>query len=112
MIQDGHATSLTIAPNLPKPQDLQLVHDAMVLARRRRRGLWAQARPVLHGFEYRWIVDTLAGKRQGPDRYCGDFGSGRLYAPQQYYKVPEERRLWFFGEGLGEAMKMGFRLQL
>jgi endonuclease YncB( thermonuclease family) len=112
MIQDGHATSLTIAPNVPKPADLQLVHDAIVTARRRRRGLWGLGRPLLHGFEFRWIVDTIAGKRQGPDRYCGDIATALLYPPQHYYKVPDERRLWFFGEDLGEALKMGFKLKL
>lgn len=112
MLQDGHATSLVISPNVPKPNDLLLVREAMVTARRRRRGMWASSTPVLHGFEYRWIVDTLAGKRQGPDRYCGDFTTAKLYPPQRYYKVPDENRLWFFGEGIGEALKMGFKLQL
>lgn len=112
MMQDGHATSLIIFPNVPKPDDLLLVHKAMASARRGRRGLWKSSRPVLHAFEFRWIADTIAGKRAGPDRFCGDFTTGRLYPPQQYYRVPPESRLWFFKEDLGAALKLGFELQV
>lgn len=112
MVQDGQATSLVIYPNLPKPADLILIHKAMSTARSRRKGLWKSAVPVLHAFEFRWIVDVMAGKREGPDRFCGDFVSGKLYMPQHYYKVPDERRVWFFNEDLGEALKIGFKLQL
>lgn len=111
MMQDGHATSLIIFPNVPKPDDLVLVHEAMKSARRRRKGLWKSARPVLHAFEFRWIADTIAGKRAGPDRFCGDFTTGRLYTAQHYYKVPPEARLWFFKEDVGAALKIGFELQ-
>jgi endonuclease YncB( thermonuclease family) len=112
MVQDGQATSLIIHPNIPKPADLVLIHEAMSNARRSRKGLWASKVPVLHGFEFRWIVDTLAGNRAGPDRFCGDFTNAKLYLPQHYYRVPAESRLWFYAEDVGEALTMGFRLQV
>jgi endonuclease YncB( thermonuclease family) len=111
MMQDGHATSLIIYPNIPKPADLELVFKAMKDARSKRRGLWKSAKPVLHGFEFRWIVDTLNGKRSGPDRFCGDFTTGKLYLPQHYYKVPPEARMWFMQADAGDAMALGFELQ-
>ena len=110
MIRDGYAISLIIYPNIPKPQDLALVRDAVRAARQYKRGFWKSNTPPLHAYEYRWIVDTLSGKRDGPSRYCGDFDTGKLYKPDQYFRVPEENRLWFFEEDLGEALRTGFRL--
>jgi endonuclease YncB( thermonuclease family) len=112
MMQDGHASSLVIYPNLPKPADLMMVRTAMATAKRRRRGIWASKVPVLHAFEFRWIVDTIAGKRTGPDRFCADLSTGRLYLPQHYYKVPDADRIWFFEEDLGDALKLGLKLQM
>jgi endonuclease YncB( thermonuclease family) len=112
MLQDGHATSLIIYPNLPKPADLTLVHTAMAAAKRAHKGLWKAGTPMLHGFEFRWIVDTIAGSRDGPDRFCGDFSTGKLYLPQQYYKVSDENRVWFFDQDVGAALSMGFKLQV
>jgi hypothetical protein len=111
MMQDGHAISLLIYPNVPKPADLLRVRDAIRTARQYRRGFWAAATPLLHAYEYRWIVDTIVGKRAGPDRYCGDFMTGALHRPEQYFLVPEENRLWFFEEDLGKAIAIGFKLE-
>jgi endonuclease YncB( thermonuclease family) len=111
MMQDGHATPLIIYPNIPKPDDLTLVHKAVADAKRRRKGMWKSTPPMLHAFEFRWIVDTLSGKRDGPDRYCGDFTTGKLYTPQQYWRVPDQSRLWFFDTDVGAAISMGFKLQ-
>jgi len=108
MLADGHATSLLIYPNIPKPTDLELVRKAMFNARTRKLGLWKSSTPLLHAFEFRWIVDTLDGKRQGPDRFCGDFTTGKLYPPQRYFEVLPENRLWFFAEDVGEAHDIGF----
>lgn len=110
MVADGQATSLLIYPNIPKPADLTLVQQAMANARKNKLGLWKSATPLLHAFEFRWIVDTLDGKRQGPDRFCGDFTSARLYPPQRYFEVLPENRLWFFAEDVGEAHNMGFTM--
>jgi hypothetical protein len=111
MMQDGHAISLLIYPNVPKPADLLRVRDAIRSARQHRRGYWGSATPLLHAYEYRWIVDTILGKRSGPDRYCGDFTTGALHKPEQYFRVPEENRLWFFDTDLGNAIAMGFELE-
>lgn len=110
MVQDGHATPLLIYPNVPKPADLELLHDAVVRARRKKLGIWGEPQPPLLAFEFRWIVDTLQGRRAGPDRFCGDFVSGKLYPPAQYHRAHEERRLFFREENLGDAYRMGFRL--
>ncbi|MGE0114721.1 MAG: thermonuclease family protein [Steroidobacteraceae bacterium] len=110
MMADGHATSLVIYPNIPKPIDLELVRQAMAKARKDKLGLWKSATPLLNAFEFRWIIDTISGKRQGPDRFCGDFTTGKLYPPQRYFEVLPENRLWFFAEDVGEAYAMGFTL--
>lgn len=110
MMQDGHAVSLLIFPNVPKPSDLVLVQDAVRTARQTPKGFWAQGDEVLLPYEFRWIIDTIKGTRQGPDRFCGDLTTGFLFPPQQYYLVLPENRLFFFPEDIGEAYVMGFRL--
>ena len=84
---------------------------AIQAARQKKRGFWKGSTPPLHPYEFRWIVDTISGKRTGPDRFCGDIETARLYAPQHYYKVPDENRLWFFPEYVGNAYDMGFKLE-
>lgn len=111
MCQDGHATSLLIHPNIPKPQDLELVKAAVKRARTRGKGLWADRGRTLLPYEFRWIVDTTQGTRRGPDRYCADMATGDLHLPQGYFRVLPENRLFFFEEDLGEALKMGFKLR-
>jgi endonuclease YncB( thermonuclease family) len=110
MMADGQATSLLIYPNVPKPDDLELVRQAMANARKNKLGLWKSTTPLLHAFEFRWIIDTISGKRQGPDRFCGDFTTAKLYPPQRYFEVLPENRLWFFAEDVGDAHNMGFTL--
>lgn len=112
MIEDGHAISLLIFPNIPKPKDLELVRNGVRQAHQHKRGFWAERTPLLHAYEFRWIVDTISGKRDGPDRFCGDFTTGKLYSPQKYFLVPEENRLWFFKEDVGKAFEMGFSLEI
>lgn len=110
MMADGHATSLIIHPNIPKPSDLELVRQAVAGARKNKLGLWKSSTPVLHAFEFRWIIDTLNGNRNGPDRFCGDFTTAKLYPPQRYFEVPPENRMWFYPEDVGEAFNMGFTI--
>ncbi len=114
MMQDGHATSLLIYPNVPKDTDLKLIQAAVNTARQPNapKGFWVQGNQTLLAYEFRWIVDTIKGTRQGPDRFCGDIVSGVLYNPQQYYLVTPENRLFFYGEDVGEAYSMGFRFAI
>jgi endonuclease YncB( thermonuclease family) len=112
MMQDGHAVSLLIYPNIPKPSDLKLVQGAVKKARTGHLGLWRDKGRTLLPYEFRWIIDTMQGKRQGPDRYCGDISTGKLFTPQNYYRVLPENRLFFFKEQIGEAIKMGFELKV
>lgn len=107
MMQDGYAVSLVIYPNIPKPADLQLVQTAVREARQGKKGLWSDGELVLLPYEFRWIVDTIGGKRDGPDRYCADISNSKLYVPQQYFKVLPEERLFFYEEDLDKALEMG-----
>jgi len=81
MIQDGHAVSLLIYPNIPKAEDLKLVQTAVHEARIYKKGFWKQGKKTLLPYEFRWIVDTIARKRQGPDRYCGNITTAMLFVP-------------------------------
>jgi endonuclease YncB( thermonuclease family) len=110
MLEDGHGVSLLIYPNIPKPADLKLVQSAVRVARTKGRGFWIQGEEVLLPYEFRWIADTISGKRSGPDRYCADISTAKLYAPQRYHEVLPENRLFFFAEHLVEALSMGLLL--
>jgi hypothetical protein len=110
MLQEGHAASIVIYPNIPKPDDLKLARDGVHSARTGKKGFWNQGDKALLPYEFRWIVDTISGKRQGPDRYCADMTTAELFPPQQYYRVLPENRLFFFAADVGEAIKMGFNL--
>jgi endonuclease YncB( thermonuclease family) len=112
MMREGHASSLLIFPNVPKQSDLAQVRDALKTARQKKRGFWKSSPPLLHAFEFRWIIDMIRGRRKGPSRFCGDITTAALYPPQQYYKVPPENRLWFFPDDVGHAYEMGFTLHV
>ncbi len=60
--QNGHASSRPIHPNIPEPADLLLMHKAVADARRRRRGFWKSATPMLQALEFRWLVDSSAAR--------------------------------------------------
>ena len=111
MMQDGHAASLLIYPNVPKPDDLSLVRSAIVRARQFKRGAWKNTRTPLHAYEYRWLVRVARGEAEGPTRFCGDIRTAKLYLPHDYYRVPDEDRLFFFDSDVGHAYAMGFSLQ-
>jgi hypothetical protein len=110
MIQDGQAVSLLIHPNIPKPADLELVQAAVRNARTKRKGLRKDGDKTLLPYEFRWVADSIAKKRNGPDRYCADITSGKLLPPQRYHEVLPENRLFFFPEHLVPALSMGFQL--
>ena len=110
MVQEGHAISLLIYPNIPKPADLKLIQNAVKKARIGRKGMWAKPASALLPYEFRWIVDTIGGGRHGPDRFCADIITGNLFPPEQYYRVLPENRLFFYPEDVGEALGMGLRL--
>ena len=110
MLQEGQAVSLLIYPNIPKPSDLELVQAAVRKARTTNKGFWKGPDNLLLPYEFRWIIDTTTGTRNGPDRYCADISTGKLYQPQHYYKVLPENRLFFYAKDLVEALKMNFQL--
>jgi endonuclease YncB( thermonuclease family) len=110
MMREGQAVSLLIYPNIPKPADLELVQSAVNKARTTNKGFWKGPDTFLLPYEFRWIIDTIKGVRSGPDRYCADISTGKLYQPQHYYKVLPESRLFFYAMDLVEALKMNFQL--
>jgi endonuclease YncB( thermonuclease family) len=110
MMQDGQAVSLLIYPNIPKKPDLELVQTAVHSARTKGKGFWKGPDNLLLPYEFRWIVDTINKKRNGPDRYCADISTGKLYQPQHYYKVLPENRLFFKIPDMVKALAMGFQL--
>ena len=110
MVQDGQAVSLLIHPNVPEPDDLKLVQSAVRNARTKGKGFWSQGDAVLLPYEFRWIADTISGKRHGPDRYCADISTAKLHMPQRYHEVLPENRLFFYPENLVDALSMGFVL--
>jgi len=110
MLQEGQAVSLLIYPNIPKPSDLELVQTAVHKARTTNKGFWKCPDNLLLPYEFRWIIDTIKGTRSGPDRYCADISTGKLYQPQRYYKVLPESRLFFYAKDLVEALKLSFQL--
>ena len=72
--------------------------------------MWSDGPRTLLPYEFRWIVDTIIGTREGPDRYCADVETGDLFPHQQYYRVLPENRIFFYDRHLGEALKLGLRL--
>jgi hypothetical protein len=111
IFRDGHAVGLFVYPDLPAPADLDLIRDAVRLAKRHGRGMWNHRPPVLQPCEYRWIADTITGQSNGPELYCGDYTNRKLYLPQQYYLVAEECRVWFCSRDADVAAKLRYNLQ-
>ena len=73
--------SLLIYPNIPKPADLKLMQTAVKKARIGRKGMWNKPESILLPYEVRWIVDTIGGGRQGPDRFCANITTSDLFPP-------------------------------
>lgn len=108
MLQDGQATSLLIFPNLPKTADLELARKAVQTARAKKKGFWQQDETLLLGYELRWIIDMILGKRPGPTRYCADCTTGEVFKPQHYWRVLPENRVFFQLDDLSYAFDLGF----
>jgi endonuclease YncB( thermonuclease family) len=104
LMQEGWAVNYFIYPNLPKPDDWVKVQQAVRQARREKKGFW-EDETLLLGYEYRFCVDTLLGKRTGPDKYCVDVTTGILYKPYEYYLIEPENRLFVIKEHLRRARK-------
>jgi endonuclease YncB( thermonuclease family) len=52
---------------------------------------------IFDPFEFRYLARLFDPKSssKGPDRFCADMISGRLYPPHRYFEVPKENRLFF-----------------
>jgi len=111
LLRDGHAVSLIVYPDLPAAAALSQIRDAVRVAKKNGRGIWRYKPSLLLPSEYRWIAAMIIGKDRGPELYCGDFTNRKLCAPQQYYRVPEENRVWFCRPDVGAALKLGYVLQ-
>lgn len=104
LLQEGWAVNYVIYPNLPKPEEWTTVQQAVRQARLHKKGFWKDGTFLL-GYEYRFCVDTLLGKRTGPDKYCVDISAGKLYAPHEYYLIEPENRLFILKEHLAQAKR-------
>lgn len=104
LMEAGWAVNYVLYPNLPKPDDWERVQKAVRQARQERRGFW-EDETLLLGYEFRFCVDTLLGKRTGPDKYCVDITTGILHKPQEYYLVEPENRLFILKEHLRQARR-------
>ncbi|MCS6936617.1 MAG: thermonuclease family protein [Candidatus Bipolaricaulota bacterium] len=104
LMEAGWAVNYILYPNLPKPEDWERLQKAVRQARHEKRGFW-EDELLLLGYEFRFCVDTLLGKRTGPDKYCVDITTGILYKPHEYYLVEPENRLFIPKEHLRQARR-------
>lgn len=104
LMQEGWAVNYIIYPNLPKPDDWGRIQQAVRQARQQQKGFWKDE-TLLLGYEYRFCVDTVLGKRTGPDKYCVDVTTGALHAPHEYYLIAPENRLFILKEHLRDAKR-------
>ncbi len=104
LMEEGWAVNYIIYPNLPKPADWELLQQAVRQARQERLGFWKDE-TLLLGYEFRFCVDTLYGKRSGPDKYALDITTGLLYQPHEYYRIEPENRLFILKEHLAQAKR-------
>lgn len=104
LLQKGWAVNYLLYPNLPKPDDWERLQKTVRQARQEEKGFW-QDNSLLLGYEFRFCVDTLLGKRSGPDKYCVDVTTGVLHPPHEYYQIAPENRLFIHKERLSQAKR-------
>jgi len=104
LAREGWVVNYIIFPNIPKPKDLELLQDAVHSARTKKKGFWKQP-CLLLGYEFRYAVNTGKDKAWGPERYCADVSTARLYLPGDYFRVSPENRLFIDQEQVERARK-------
>lgn len=116
LVESGWAASFPIYPDLPKQEDLVLLHDGAEKALKHKYGIWSSPN-TLAGYEYRmccklWKVTsqletgkTLSAKTKSGwiERYCVDMTTLKLYNPQDYYKVEPFNRVFIWPKDVKAA---------
>jgi endonuclease YncB( thermonuclease family) len=117
MVAQGWAATFVLFPSIPGELDLPMLHEAASTALAEGRGAWADPQ-AMPGYEYRmckrlWAVlsDIREGREVSPARrygwvrrYCADLRTGRLYRPQDYWRVAPADRLFLWPESVREAV--------
>ncbi|GGB08156.1 hypothetical protein ERX37_06555 [Macrococcus hajekii] len=100
MVKQGMASTYFIWP-VANMEDYHMFQDAVAEAKQNHLGIWQTAHPLLElAFEFRARYDN-----KGLQRYVGDSQTKLYYAPEDFEKVPVERRIFFAQE---EAIAQGY----
>jgi endonuclease YncB( thermonuclease family) len=116
MVKAGWAASFPIYPSVPKKEDFELLQNAGEDAFGKHKGIWKNSL-TLAGYEYRMCVRlcelmekikagetiTAEERKKWIERYCVDITTGKLYEPQDYYKVAPFNRLFIWPKDVAEA---------
>ena len=117
LVGSGWAAPFIIYPNIPGERDLPLAVEAAVTAETEGLGQYSNALSM-PAYEYRMcekLYDVTAKIKAGMDvserelygwrtRYVADMRDRRLYGPEDYNKVPQPYRLWFWPSDTQEAI--------
>lgn len=104
LAEQGWVINYLIYPNLPRREDIVKLQNAVAKARKNERGIWSDPL-LLAGYEFRNLVDTASKKSNGPKRHCADISKGRLYLPEEYFKILPENRLFIDRKHLKDAQE-------
>jgi hypothetical protein len=106
MVEAGWAVPFVIYPSLPRKKDLELLRKAGELARKEKRGCWADPKVIL-GYEFRMCMKMARGRSKSSylSRWCADMTNRKLYEPEHYLKVLPENRLFIWAKDVEEAEK-------
>ncbi|PEN62338.1 thermonuclease family protein [Bacillus toyonensis] len=88
MIEKGYAVTYFISPNFNHFGEYQ---SALVKAQNARQGIWNPTHPL----EELPFVFRARISQTGLTRWIGDSGTKQIYPPNDYKKVPIERRMFF-----------------
>jgi endonuclease YncB( thermonuclease family) len=110
MVESGWAASFPIYPSLPKYSDLEILQKAAEGAFANKLGAWADPM-ALTGYEFRMCMkmyrEIAKGKKPSPEswisRYCVDMTTGKIFSPQDYYKVKPYNRIFVWPKDVAEA---------
>ncbi|MDY6865500.1 MAG: thermonuclease family protein [Halobacteriota archaeon] len=117
MVESGWAAPFLIYPSIPKHADLVRFQTGGRAAYLGNRGIW-QDPLTLIGYEFRMCVKLYritkkllngakmsSAERYGwVSRYCADMTTGKVYYPQDYYKVKPYNRIFIWPKDVSEAV--------
>ncbi|MGD2247497.1 MAG: thermonuclease family protein [Candidatus Methanofastidiosia archaeon] len=112
LVQSGLAIPYFIFPNaVPLTEEgeytfdhIETMQKAAAYAQEKTLGIWRVIDDILIPMELRYLT-----RRELPEKYCVDLGTGVLYPPEMYYRVPIINRLFFYPKDVALAVCMGFQ---